>query len=727
MKHVSNSHDPSPHSWTSWQLPAISLLALLGCLAPIQAQETTESNPAAVDEPGAAFDVLPNTVIQGMTVDGTDRVFTMDRGSILFGPANLRETPFTVNVIGEEDIVRRQSKNLGDILELDPATSPTYFANGVVPVSNWGLVRGYHNNEGFIDGMPILDNDLSQIEMLERVEILRGPGSFRFGFTAPGGVISLTTKRPAAEDFTAINTSYDSWGMYYGHLDSSVRGGENDELGIRVNLAGQQGGTWAGDAFTNRYLLGLSLDYRLSEKTVINANFSNSYAHAEDVTWGDAYFDINRKQLPIGPRDSFGQDWQYNQSKMTRGFIRLDSALTDNLDLVIAAGTSRADWKYRDFWTYDIMPNGDTIAGGRNVPGEHNYTIGNTGYLNYRVETGFLKHNLTGGYMLEKSDVSWSMEGFPDTPWNALSQPRIPLPGHDPALDYGYEIDGKQIGGFFSDQVDIGDRLHGVVGMRYSNVKSQFSEPTLNSVSPEDVTKAFSWMVGGLYDLTDSLGVYANYATGVEPGQRAPNDATNPGQQLGPIESFQVEGGTKWTIKEHVATLDANVFYIEQGSQFYLGPNTEFRDQGTQRHVGTELLAKGRFWEPLVLTGGVQYLDPRLIDAADPAAEGDRPVGVPRIQAVLDATLDITPIPGLSVSGTILHTGDRELNSPNDNFGSEAYTRFDLGAGYEFTAWEKDWNLFMRVENVFDKEYLLGTWTTYGAPRTYTFGFGVRF
>lgn len=683
---------------------------------------------AAVAEEGTTM--MPEVVVSGVT-DGVDGVYTRDRGSVMFGETNLRETPFSINVIGEEEIVRHRAANLGDVLALDPATSPTYYSNGVIPVSNWGMVRGFHNNKGFVDGTPIIDNDLSQIEMLERVEVLRGPGSFRYGFVAPGGVVSLTTKRPTPESSTQFHSTYDSWGMVSGHLDTSHRLGKEGEFGYRINLAGNSGGSWAGDSFTERYLGGLSLEYRLSDRVTLSGNFSYSHFRVDNVSWGEAFYDINGKQLPVGPEEETGPGWRFQQGNVTRGFVRMDAKLTDNLDLVMSFGTNRADWNYRDFWVNDIEPNGDTTTGGRNVPGEHNYTYGNTTYFNLRLEHGPVKHTLTAGIMLEKSTVEWSMEGYPDLPWNVLTRPKISIPTKLEDGDYGYEVDGYQYGGFLSDQVDFGEDWHGVVGLRYTRVESTFSERFSMDApyveSPEDVTNAFSWMVGLLYDVTDQVGVYASVATGVEPGERAPNDATNPGELLGPIESFQVEAGFKWTLKENVATVDANFFYITRGSQFYEGPGTEFRDAGEQRHVGAELMFNGRFWKPLVLAGGLQYLDASLIDAADPEAEGDRPIGVPIFQAVLDATLDIEAVPGLAISGTVFYTGDRELSSPNTDKQADAYTRLDLGASYAFTAWKADWKLSARVENVFDDDYIIGDWAVYGSPRTLMVGLDVKF
>jgi iron complex outermembrane recepter protein len=647
----------------------------------------------------------------------------------LFGDSNLRETPFTVNVIGEEEIVRRRVRNLGDILETDPAATKTYFTNGVTAVSNWGMVRGFHNNRGFVDGMPMLDNDLSQVELLERVEILRGPAAFRYGFMAPGGVISETTKRPTADPFAALHTSYDNWGMLNGHVDVSGHGGEEDQLGYRVNIAGNQGDGWAGDASSKRHVVGLTTEYDISEDTQVTLILSHSKSRTDEISWAEPYFDINGDRLPIDREDAFGPDWGYEESALTRGLLRIDSQLTDDLDLVVALGTNRADWEYTNFWVEGgIQPNGDTMWAGRAVPGEHNYTIGNTTYLNYRFETGTIKHQLTAGYMLEDNSITWEMASFAGGTWNVIDRPSIPKPSAE--VDYGYKIDGKQYGVFVSDQMDIGDDWHAVVGLRYSRITSQTIEHITGGESPTDETNAFTPMLGALYDVTNNLGVYASVGSGVEPGLRAPFEGvSNPGVQLGPRRSFQVESGMKWAVIPDTATVDLNLFYITQDSQYNQPtlpgePFSEFKDQGEQRHIGGELMIKGRFWDPLVISAGTQIMRAELVKASDPAAEGSRPPGVPKITGVVDAELDITAVPGLSISGTLLHTGQIEYSTPNDDFDTGAWTRYDAGINYAFDEWE----VSLRIENLTDDDPYVGAWgPSWNAPRTFIFGVDAEF
>jgi iron complex outermembrane receptor protein len=677
--------------------------------------------------PRAGEQTMRTVRVAGDADPGESVVFTRDRGTALFGDSDIREIPFSINVIGEDEIVRRRSRNLGDILETDPAATRTYFANGVTAVSNWGMIRGFHNNRGFVDGMPMLDNDLSQVELLERIEILRGPAAFRYGFMAPGGVISETTKRPTNDPYAALHASYDNWGMLKGHVDVSSRLGADDKLGYRLNVVGNQGEGWAGDANSQRYVIGLSADYRVSDYTLVTLVLSQSKSRTDGISWAEPRFDVNGDQLPIGREDEFGPPWVYEESALARAMVRIDSQLTDNVDLVVAFGTNRADWKYANFWIDgDIQPNGDAVWAGRDIPGEHNYTFGNTAYLNFRFETGAMTHQLTAGYMLEKSSITWEMAGFDGGDWNVLDRPSIPRPSVP--INYGYKVNGEQYGAFVSDQIDIGDDWHGVVGLRFTRVTSKTIEHITGGESPTDETNALTPMIGALYDVTDDFGVYASVGSGVEPGERAPTDASNPGVQLGARRSFQVEAGVKWAVIPGLATVDANLFYITQESQYYNGPNTEFKDQGEKRHIGGEVLIKGRFWEPLQISAGAQVMEAELVDAQDPAAEGARPPGVPEITGVIDATLDITAVPGLYLSGTVLHTGQIEHRTPNDNFDTDAWTRFDIGIGYVFASRDIDWNVGLRIRNITDEDYFVGSESqSWDAPRTFSFGIDAEF
>ncbi|MEJ0085604.1 MAG: TonB-dependent hemoglobin/transferrin/lactoferrin family receptor [Pseudomonadota bacterium] len=120
----------------------------------------------------------------------------------------LLEVPATVSVIGSEDFERRVDGDIRDLVRYEPNVS---VRNNVdrFGLSNFN-VRGIEGNRVLIeiDNVRIPDTfsigsfsnasrDGIDLDLLKRVEIVRGSASSLYGSDAIGGVVALTTKDPA--------------------------------------------------------------------------------------------------------------------------------------------------------------------------------------------------------------------------------------------------------------------------------------------------------------------------------------------------------------------------------------------------------------------------------------------------------------------------------------------------------------------------------------------------
>lgn len=122
----------------------------------------------------------------------------------------LARTPVSVAVVGMEAIQARGIVRLDDVLRLVP---------GVTMAENQVSIRG---SSGFsysagsrvlllVDGVPMLGPDAEGIpfemlplDVVERVEVVKGPGSALYGSGALGGVVQLVTRRASDVPETAL-------------------------------------------------------------------------------------------------------------------------------------------------------------------------------------------------------------------------------------------------------------------------------------------------------------------------------------------------------------------------------------------------------------------------------------------------------------------------------------------------------------------------------------------
>ncbi|SJZ47826.1 TonB-dependent receptor plug domain-containing protein, partial [Megasphaera cerevisiae] len=111
----------------------------------------------------------------------------------------------SVTVITKEDIARKQGKSVEDVIFNEVGVTRTVDAMGKVGIS----IRGADPRHTLImvDGQPVLGDvskysgngdELMRIgaENIERIEIIRGAASAKYGADAIGGVVNVITKGP---------------------------------------------------------------------------------------------------------------------------------------------------------------------------------------------------------------------------------------------------------------------------------------------------------------------------------------------------------------------------------------------------------------------------------------------------------------------------------------------------------------------------------------------------
>jgi outer membrane receptor protein involved in Fe transport len=164
-------------------------------------------------------------------------------------PVGLRDSPAVITVISRDEIVASGARDLIDLLRAVPGFSFAVDVQGVIDVGfrgNWGhegkvllLVDGQEFNENLYSTLQLGNH--FPLDQIEKVEIIRGPGSTIYGGNAELAVISVTS-RSAAESpgFSATGT--------YGQL---VNGLGRRTLSLSYGHQGESGsftlGAFAGE------------------------------------------------------------------------------------------------------------------------------------------------------------------------------------------------------------------------------------------------------------------------------------------------------------------------------------------------------------------------------------------------------------------------------------------------------------------------------------------------
>src|SRR5215470_14269368 len=152
----------------------------------------------------------------------------------------VRETPGIVTIIKREEIVSAGARDLIDVLMLVPGFSFGVDIEGVTDVG----FRGIWAHEGkmliLVDGQEMTEllfqnNALGHhypIDQIERIEIIRGPGSALYGGFAELGVISIITRGAAELDGISASVDYGRMQNALGQADLNVAAGKESIAGI---------------------------------------------------------------------------------------------------------------------------------------------------------------------------------------------------------------------------------------------------------------------------------------------------------------------------------------------------------------------------------------------------------------------------------------------------------------------------------------------------------------
>lgn len=122
------------------------------------------------------------------------------------------DVPRSMQVVPRSLIDEQGATQLKDVLSnVSGVTQGGQFAFGFFDrVIIRGLNASYLN-DGLPDGTSDLTGYVHSLTGVERVEILKGPGSALYGSTEPGGTINLVHFQPSDTPSAAISEQYDSY------------------------------------------------------------------------------------------------------------------------------------------------------------------------------------------------------------------------------------------------------------------------------------------------------------------------------------------------------------------------------------------------------------------------------------------------------------------------------------------------------------------------------------
>ncbi|MEG1041170.1 MAG: TonB-dependent receptor [Pseudomonas sp.] len=640
----------------------------------------------------------------------------------MLGNKDVMDTPFSVTSYTAKTLADLQTVTVADALERDPSVRSTGQTGGIVDSF---FIRGFPVGEGNLgelafDGVyGVAPNYRVFTEYAERVEVLKGPGALMYGISpnsGVGGVINIVPKRALAEDLTRFTASYSADTQLGGHVDISRRFGEEKAWGVRFNGSVAQGDTAIDNQERALNIGAIALDYQ-GERLRLNLDF---ISQKEEWDAASRPFTVESGvEVPSAPngRTNLSQDWGWSETREQSALLGGEYDLNDAVTVFAHAGGGKADVKRMS----DQVPRILNEAGdASNTPGYYKFNVDrSTADVGVRAmfDTGPVNHTATVMATRYQDELSRGIkEGTKifsniyhpvDLPKQYIDAPKV------------LRISESELSGVaFTDTLSVlEERVQLTLGVRRQDIESRNYNPA-GAVSSRYDDSATTPLVGVVVKPWENVSLYYNYVEGLSKGDIAPATADNGGEAFAPYESKQHELGVKFEQGTFLTTLA--LFQIEKPSG-EVGADRLFSVQAEQRNRGVELSVYGEVAAGTRLMGGVVLLDGELTDSATAANRGNKPVGVPDVQANLWGEWDTPWIEGFTLTGGAIYTGSQYVNQANTQE-LDAWTRIDAGARYSTRIEGRPTTFRATVQNVFDREYWSGV-ASYGAispgyPRT---------
>lgn len=617
------------------------------------------------------------------------------------------DTPGQVNVISEQLIQEQGATQLGQVLANDSSIS----AGGTSRNRERFYLRGFSlsSSTGFLrDGKQHWSHYRQPIELLERVEVLKGPAGLLYGKSAPGGLVNMVAKKPTREKQATLRLDYGNDQDVRGVLDISGAVTEDERLRVRAVLSSQNYDGWrryndGSTPTTERFVGGLFAEYDLNDDVMLSVHYDKTSDHGS-VDSG-AYI-VDGKAV-LGEKHIWDAQWSKIKNDVEN--IGLDLSWDINPEWNLTVGYNHQDFVRRDIESFSKPSTYDPTAGTFTYNGydRHDNWQFDTAYVDLTGEfnTGDIKHqtllgaNWLGYYYKRQAQY---LRGYTATVGEAMPKPE--------ELDYR-NVDARDpsitdsMGFYLQDMVTLNDQWQVLLGGRFDQEDSK-GQKSQSHFLPKAAL---------IYHPEQNASVYVTYSESFEPKNPISNERDlNDGKKLDPVKGEMLELGTKWELFDRRLFLSAALFDITQKNIVLtqdIDETTGGQDQktvqaGEQNHRGLELSAAGAVTDKFSLQASVTFLDAEIKDPFNAALDGTRPADVAELSASVWSRYNVTD--AISVNLGAVHEGERYGASGNNHL-KDDYTRFDAVVAHELKLGNKaDVTLSLKIENLFDTDYMMG-------------------
>lgn len=750
----------------------VALLLVWGGPGQVLAQQTTDATPT---------DTTTKKTNKGKAHHMDDVVVTATRTEIEADMA-----PASVSIITRQDMERDNMRTADDALRheagiytkrtrgvQDSSASSTVTMRGLsLAKRTLILVDGVPFNEGYSGGVTWSS---IPVDAIERIEVMRGPGSALYGGNAMGGVVNIILRVPQkttamirggigggnynAHGGSSAFTNY-KWGadagtrvgdqvsLYAGYEGESTSGYPSSPVRKTAKTKGSGtlfgGYPTLGTTGTPSWIVGDSGN-NIGQRQAANAlaawDFSDTSRLRADVIYGYHFYDYGSPNSYVGGYSGTVSAYPgFRTSSIKSANFFSGMGETKDLRLSLTYDGMPTDWWrikasaafFNELNRYTLRDSSTTLLYD-NAPGSLTSSVRDSYFLDLQNDFTLWEGNtltVGGGLRVNTLDLStknllsfrsWDStlnkltesSGMSNT-WSAYVQDAWKLPANI-TLYGGARLDYWVT--YDGRSGNIGD-VQSIPASRWTEISPRFAavwNPLKDTILRGSVSKGFR--SPNLYEMLRSW-----TSAGAAPTTYLPNANLRP-ETLWTYELSATQYFWKRRIKVGAAVFHTDFWnYI---SSVYIASHVKQQQNIGRLEVnGLELEGQFKPWDFLTLWGNVTFNDSRIREySLDPTLNGNHLSGVPLTQANLGADITWREFKA-SIAGNYagrIYARDDNTDVENVYGGYTQRWLWDAKLTYSPTKYT---DVSFAVQNIFDQQY----YSYYaGSPRTYMVEFKLKY
>ncbi|WP_298642069.1 TonB-dependent siderophore receptor [uncultured Cardiobacterium sp.] len=656
-----------------------------------------------------------------ITVHAERNSYTARDSSSLGLPLNLRDTPHSISIITADQLRDQQSRSLDKALRQSTGISQQIYGSNRAGY-NYLYARGNRISNYQLDGVPAADglSDSGNVgtAAIEQIEVLRGVNGLIDGSGEPGASINIRRKRPDAE--RRLETGLGVASRNNLNLEADLSGSLNSDGSLRGRaiISGERGDSWRQREKERAGELYGILEYRQNDSRLYGGLDYQAAKEKADAPHSIITYDNRGDYTPLGPRDNPATNWSYSDHRNLNLFLGAEHPFSPDWRGKIEYNHWRGRF-HQDYGTAGILGVDHDSGRADLIPGywhatprrhslsisldgkytlfgrEHELTAGLNGYRS--------KDHKTGERSLIPNAVNiYEFSRTGDYPKPTGYQASIPQNG-----------DKRQIGGYLTTRLHIGDDLSLILGGRYNHHRIGGSGDSHNVRRNHNSYSRFTPYAGLSYDWGAGLSTYASYSSLYNPqNQKDRND-----NYLPPMQGNNLEAGIKGQWLDGRLNTSAAVYRARKNNLATAAGrddagDTYYRAADRATNSGWEADIGGALNEHWQINGGYAYTRSR-----DRSGNRLNPDSVPVHSLKLYSHYDFTPgaARGWELGGGLRWQSETHidpvtirLNDPAAKAGAEAnsrqhaYTVVDVMARYRLNPQA---DISLHVDNLFNRKY----------------------